>query len=247
MKIYLDLFFVFNVIMDTIIIMGVSYLLKRKTSFGKIILSSLLGGISSLLLFININKIIIEIFSIIIMSIISFGYKNIKYTIHNILYMYLVSIILGGLIYLFNIKVDNSFFFYLIVIVISGEVTLLYVKEMHEIKNIYHNYYPIDIYFLDNKLSLMGFIDTGNNLYDPYKHRPIIIIPSKYLKDDKYLLVPYHTAAGDSLLKCIVPKYIIFNNRKITKVLIGYSDNIKCIEGAEVLLHKDLLKGDKNV
>ena len=60
MRIYIDLFFLFNVIMDFIIILGVSILLKRKTSYIRILLSSIVGSISSLLLFTSINKIIIE-------------------------------------------------------------------------------------------------------------------------------------------------------------------------------------------
>ena len=120
MKMYIDLFFIFNVIIDYIIIMSTSILLKRRTSYIRMILSSLIGGISSLVLFTSLNKIVIEIVSIVIMVLISFGYKGIRYLINNILYMYILSTLLGGIIYLFNIKVSNSMFLtYLIIIVIS--------------------------------------------------------------------------------------------------------------------------------
>ena len=129
MKMYIDLFFIFNVIMDYIIIMSTSILLKRRTSYIRMILSSLIGGISSLVLFTSLNKIVIEIVSIVIMVLISFGYKGIRYLINNILYMYILSTLLGGIIYLFNIKVSNSMFLtYLIIIVISIEIMLLYIK-----------------------------------------------------------------------------------------------------------------------
>ena len=104
MKIYLDLFFIFNIIIDAIIIMGVSSILKRRTNNIRIIISSLIGGISSLLMLININRILIEIISVIIMCLASFGYKDIVYLIKNILYFYIISLILGGLLYMFNIK-----------------------------------------------------------------------------------------------------------------------------------------------
>ena len=130
MEMYIDLFFIFNVIMDYIIIMSTSILLKRRTSYIRMILSSLIGGISSLVLFTSLNKIVIEIVSIVIMVLISFGYKGIRYLINNILYMYILSTLLGGIIYLFNIKVSNSMFLtYLIIIVISIEIMLLYIKE----------------------------------------------------------------------------------------------------------------------
>ena len=246
MKMYIDLFFIFNVIMDYIIIMSTSILLKRKTSYIRMILSSLLGGISSLVLFTSFNKIVIEIVSIVIMVLISFGYKDIRYLIKNILYMYILSTLLGGIIYLFNIKVSNSMFLtYLIIIVISIEIMILYMKENKKMRSIYNNYYKVDIYFKDReKLSLIGFVDTGNNLYDPYKKRPVIIVSDKYIKEDKYILVPYHTISGNGLLKCIKPDIIFIDGIGYKgNVLIGFSDSFNFGDGVDVILHKDIMKG----
>ena len=246
MEMYIDLFFIFNVIMDYIIIMSTSILLKRRTSYIRMILSSLIGGISSLVLFTSLNKIVIEIVSIVIMVLISFGYKGIRYLINNILYMYVLSTLLGGIIYLFNIKVSNSMFLtYLIIIVISIEIMILYIKENKKMRSIYNNYYKVDIYFKDReKLSLIGFVDTGNNLYDPYKKRPVIIVPNKYIKEDKYILVPYHTINGNGLLKCIKPDIIFIDGIGYKgNVLIGFSDSFNFGDGVDVILHKDIMKG----
>lgn len=246
MKMYIDLFFIFNVIMDYIIIMSTNILLKRRTSYIRMILSSLIGGISSLVLFTSLNKMVIEIVSIVIMVLISFGYKGIRYLINNILYMYILSTLLGGIIYLFNIKVSNSMFLtYLIIIVISIEIMLLYIKENKKMRSIYNNYYKVDIYFKDReKLSLIGFVDTGNNLYDPYKKRPVIIVHNKYIKEDKYILVPYHTINGNGLLKCIKPDIIFIDGIGYKgNVLIGFSDSFNFGDGVDVILHKDIMKG----
>lgn len=246
MEMYIDLFFIFNVIMDYIIIMSTNILLKRRTSYIRMILSSLIGGISSLVLFTSLNKIVIEIVSIVIMVLISFGYKGIRYLINNILYMYILSTLLGGIIYLFNIKVSNSMFLtYLIIIVISIEIMLLYIKENKKMRSIYNNYYKVDIYFKDReKLSLIGFVDTGNNLYDPYKKRPVIIVHNKYIKEDKYILVPYHTINGNGLLKCIKPDIIFIDGIGYKgNVLIGFSDSFNFGDGVDVILHKDIMKG----
>lgn len=246
MKMYIDLFFIFNVIMDYIIIMSTNILLKRRTNHIRMILSSLIGGISSLVLFTSLNKIVIEIVSIVIMVLISFGYKGIRYLINNILYMYILSTLLGGIIYLFNIKVSNSMFLtYLIIIVISIEIMILYIKENKKMRSIYNNYYKVDIYFKDReKLSLIGFVDTGNNLYDPYKKRPVIIVHNKYIKEDKYILVPYHTINGNGLLKCIKPDIIFIDGIGYKgNVLIGFSDSFNFGAGVDVILHKDIMKG----
>lgn len=246
MKIYIDLFFLFNIIMDAIIITSTSILLKRKTNIFRILISSLVGGISSVLMFTSLNKIFIEITSVIIMMLITFKYENLRYTLKNIFYMYILSVLLGGLIYLFNIRVTtNVFITYLIIIIISVEVMILYVKEMKKMKNIYNNYYKVDISFKDGKkVSLIGFVDTGNNLYDPYKKRPIILLSNKYKKEDNFILVPYYTAGGEGLLKCIKPDIIFIEGIGYKgNVLIGFSDSPKLIDGVDVILHKDLMKG----
>lgn len=249
MKIYIDLFFLFNTIMDFIIIMSVSIILKRKTTYFRLILSSLLGGITSLMLFTSINKILLEVISILIITLISFGYKNIKYLIKNIIYTYMLSILLGGMIYLFNSRITiNTYLNYLLIIIISIEVLALYIKENKKIKNIYNNYYKVDIYFKDEeKLSLVGFLDTGNNLYDPYKKRPIILVSNKYKKEKDFILVPYHTINNEGLLKCIKPINVSINGNNYKNVLVAFSDSPNLIDGVDVILHRDLLKGWKYV
>ena len=246
MKIYIDLFFLFNIIMDAIVITSVSILLKRRTTTPRIVASSLIGGIMSLLLFTSLNKIIIEVTSVLIIVLIAFRYVDIRYTLKNIFYMYILSILLGGLLYLFNIRVTtNVFLTYLIMIVISIEVMILYIKEMKKMKNNYNNYYKVDIFYKDGeKISLIGFVDTGNNLYDPYKKRPIILVSNKYKKEDNFILVPYFTAGGEGLLKCIKPDKIFIEGVGYqSNLLIGFSDSPKLIDGVDVILHKDLMKG----
>ena len=125
------------------------------------------------------------------------------------------------------------------------EVMILYIKEMKKIKNTYNNYYKVDIYFKDKeRLSLIGFVDTGNNLYDPYKKRPIILVSSRYRREDNYILVPYYTTSGEGLLKCIKPDIIFIEGVGYKgNVLVGFSDSPRLIDGTDVILHKDLMKG----
>ena len=245
MKIYIDFFFLFNIIMDYIIITSVSILLKRKTSIWRIIISSLVGGISSLLMFTNINSILIELVSVILIVVISFKYVDIRYTIKNVFYIYILSTLLGGIIYLFNIKVTSRpIITYLIIVVISIEVMILYIKENKSIRNNYNNYYDVDICFKDGyKLSLVGFMDTGNNLYDPYKKRPIILMSNKYMREDNWILVPYYTAGGDGLLKWVRVDSVKVNGYYCKNVLVGFSDSPRLIDGVDVILHKDIVKG----
>ena len=198
------------------------------------------------MLFTSINRLLLELITIILMITIAFKYKNIRYFLTNILYTYILSILLGGLIYLFNSKVTlNIYLNYLVIIILSIEVMILYIKESKKIKNTYNNYYKVDIYFKDKeKISLIGFLDTGNNLYDPYKKRPIILVDKKYQKEDKFILVPYHTINGEGLLKCIKPEKVYIEKIGYkTNLLVAFSSSPSTINGVEVLLHKELMKG----
>ncbi len=246
MKIYIDLFFLLNIIIDYTVILSVSILLKRKTTVLRIILSSLIGGLSSFVLFTSINRVIIELLSIILISLISFGFKNILYLIKNIIYIYLTSTLIGGTMYLFNLRVSNNYLLsYLIMIIISIEVMFLYIKEMKKVRDIYNNSYQVDIYFKDNEsLSLTGFVDTGNNLYDPYKKRPIILVSNKYKRDGNFLLVPYSTINNHGMLKCLKISSLYIDKKKYRKeVLVSFSDSPILIDGVDVILHKDIMKG----
>lgn len=198
------------------------------------------------MLFTSINRLLLELITIILMITIAFKYKNIRYFLTNILYTYILSILLGGLIYLFNSKVTlNIYLNYLVIIILSIEVMTIYIKENKKIKNTYNNYYKVDIYFKDKeKISLIGFLDTGNNLYDPYKKRPIILVDKKYQKEDKFILVPYHTINGEGLLKCIKPEKVYIEKIGYkNNLLVAFSSSPSTINGVEVLLHKDLMKG----
>ena len=64
---------------------------------------------------------------------------------------------------------------------------------------------------------LNGYMDSGNNLIEPYSNRKVIIINKKI--DENFYLVPYKTINSYSLLKC-------FNPRKVYIEGIGERNDI---------------------
>ena len=99
MKIYVDVILFINFSFDLLILLSTSIVLKRKSKFYRLMLGAFIGSLSILFLFINITNLELFIFKIIIsiiMILVSFGYKNIKYFGKNILFLYTISIILGG-------------------------------------------------------------------------------------------------------------------------------------------------------
>ena len=259
MKVYLDIIFLTNIIFDFIILLTVSLILKRNKKLYRIILGSIIGSLTLLILFIRMNNITLFIYKFLVsvlMIITTFGYKNIKYTFKNIYYMYLVSIILGGFLTFINnslsnynegiLFINNNVKLNIILSVILSIILLIsYIKQIKKLKTNYNKYYKIDIYFTNKEdIKLNAFLDTGNKLIDPYNGWPIILVNEDKIKiKDKYIYVPYNTVSGSGLLKCIKVDNIYIENigyRK--KFLIGLTNNIN-IDGVDCILNEMLLEG----
>ena len=102
----MDLILFLNFVIDLIILIVFGILLKWKKNLPRIILGAFIGSLSVLFLLIKLSNLELFIYKILlgsIMTYISFGYQNIKYVIKNFLYLYMVSIILGGFLYYLNI------------------------------------------------------------------------------------------------------------------------------------------------
>ena len=227
MKIYLDVVLFINFFFDFLLLFGVDRLLKRNTKLFRIILGSIIGGISILFLFIPCSSFILFIGKIIIsilMIIITFSYHNIKYFIRNFITLYVISIFLGGVLYFINdsfsykntgiIFFNNGFSINIIlIIIISPFIIYFYIREYKNNK-MYKSVHDVDIYLDDEVYNFSGFLDTGNNLYDPYKKRPIIIINKEVLKNyhPRCILTPCTTINKKSLIKCFRVKKIVKKN-----------------------------------
>lgn len=260
MKLYVDLIILLNFFLDFLLLLSVSLILKRNAKLIRLLIGALVGGLSIVALFISFNSFTLFVFKVfisILMILISFGFKDIKYTFNNFIYLYLVSIILGGFLYYINdefsykntglIFFHNGFSINWILIIFSTPIILiLYVKQSRKLKEEYSKKYEVDITFLNGKTSrLTGFLDTGNNLTDPYKKRPIIIINKEILKgyNPRCILVPCITVNKESMLNCFRIKKLVINGKIIEdEVLVGISDNNFNIDGVDLLLHKKIIK-----
>lgn len=253
MKVYLDLVMFLNFFLDFLLLVSVSILLKRNVKIIRLIIASFIGGLSILLLFVKLNSLELFLFKAlisIIMILIGFGYKNIKYTLMNILYLYIVSVFLGGGLYLVNnsfslknngiVFVNNGFSINIIVIIIISPIIIyIYNIQAKKIKNKYNNYYDVSIYYNNQKLDVVGFMDTGNTL--KYKKNNVLLLDKRknIFKTKKYILIPYNTIDKISVMKAFKPSKVIINNKEINNCLIGLIDNIN-LDGINIILNNGI-------
>lgn len=261
MKIYLDIVFILNFLLDFILLMGVAYILRRNVSIRRIVLGSIFGSMSLIVLFFGISDqllFVIKIIISIIMVLITFNYRDIRYTFKNIIYLYILSIMLGGSLYLLNIQFSYKhigFIFYnrgplvsySFILITGSFIYYLYIKQLKKLKLDYSNYQEVIIIFNDNIINCTGYVDSGNNLRDPTTSYLVILIDKNKIKFDvnntKVLLVPFNTASGSGVLKCIKPTKIFINNKLVKdNYLVGILEHDIGIDGVDVLLNNNIME-----
>ena len=250
MKVYLDLIYLVNFIFDFILLFLVSYFLKRNIKIYRIFFGSLIGSFSVIFLFLplsNISLLFLKIFTSIVMIITTFGYKDKYYFKNNFLYLYIISIILGGILYFLittlklntNGLTNNLSLNFIILLIISPILTYLYLKKEKNYKNTYSLIHKIEFDINNKTFVYNAYLDTGNKLCDPYKKRPILLVYDKKLEFsyEESILVPYKTLEHDGILKCKKINNFKIDDKEIkTSILVGISSNKFNIEGIECIL-----------
>lgn len=136
---------------------------------------------------------------------------------------------------------------YVFILLFSPIILYLYSKQLKELKNKFSNYYLVDIYLNNDVISVRAYLDTGNNLCDPYLKRPVIILNKRKIIYDinefKMVLVPYKTISGNDILECIIASKVeIKGIGSKNNVLIGLSDNNINIDDVDLILNTKLLE-----
>lgn len=257
MKIYLDLIMILNFFIDFLLLLTVSLILKRNVSINRLMLGAFFGGLSILFLFFDINSLLLFIFKLIIsiiMILITFKYQNIKYTITNLFYLYMTSIVLGGFLYLLNIEfsykkigiifINNGLSINFLFLLISVPVFLyIYIKQTRNLKYNYSNYYNIEIMIKNKKYKYTAYMDSGNVLVDNLTKKSVILIDKRKILFNikEFRLIPYMGVNGLNLIKVIKMDKLFFNSKEYSNVLLGIIDNIS-LDGVDVILNRKLME-----
>ncbi len=258
MKVYLDYIFLINFLFDFILLLGVSLILKRHVSKFRILLGSLFGAFSFFILFLSISSflffLIKMIFSV-IMIVITFSYKNLKYTFNNFFFLIILSILMGGFLYLIDIEVGYShigmLFFtngkrlnIFLLLLFSLILTIIYYLYMNKFKIFNSTNYKCNLTIRGKTIFLNGYLDTGNHLL--YFNKPVIIINKDLVDFPCNLFIPFNSVNGTGVLngsyveKLEVETLGVFNN-----IVVAVSNDKFQLEGADIILNNKL-REDKN-
>lgn len=202
MTIYLDLIWLLNLCIDYLLIALTYLLLKRPFQHVRMILAAVFASLIVFFLFTPISFIVYEplfkfAYSIVIV-LIGFGYKRLRYFLQVLLMFYFVAFMTGGGLFalhffwqtdsylldgLLNVnKGYGSGFSWLFVCI---GFPLVWYFSKHRFKEIEFRHIQanqlidIEIKIGDKCLYSKGLLDTGNQLVEPLSKRPVVIVEAR--------------------------------------------------------------------
>lgn len=194
MTIYIDVVFFENLIMNSIILIATGIILKQKIKWIRILLSSSLGAIYSIMTYISTLQIysnfLLKIILSIIIIYIAYNPQTVKQLWKSILIFYLTSFVFGGaafaLIYIIrpqDILMRNGLFlgtYPLKTVILAAIVAFVILITAFTIVKSKLNkkdmFCEVEVLLDDKAIKTKAMIDTGNLLKEPISNTPVIIL-----------------------------------------------------------------------
>ena len=199
MTVYIDIILLENLCMNYIILFATAYIMKIKISHIRIIASSSIGAVYSIMLYMQILPIYSSIFMKIILSVamvyISYAPKTVKIAIKQLIIFYLISFAFGGCAFalLYFVKPQDIFIkngvyigtYPLKIALLGGIVgfiiTYIAFKIIKNKATKEEMIYKLKIKINDKTVEVNALLDTGNKLKDPITLVPVIVIEKQKL------------------------------------------------------------------
>lgn len=225
--VYADVLMIVNIYLTYFFIKILSLIFHIKAKARRIAFGSVIGGISSLLILLPINDLIITLLKLIavIIIILVCGFAKDKYDMLKFSLTYiLVNIVFTGLcfavwkltrgkmIYVKNFTVYFDVSLILLIIVTILVYFIMTIADYFLInRRNQTGVYKISFNLFNKDYSFEGIVDTGNNLYDYFSGRSVIICKSNELVglynellnqnvNTGFRLIPFSTISGGNLI-----------------------------------------------
>lgn len=194
MTVYLDIIFLENLCINCIILLATALINKNSISIIKILISSLIGSVYAIIIYLSISTIFSNIILKILLSVcmvhIAYNPKNVKSLLKQLVLFYVISFTFGGVAFslLYFVKpqeilIKNGVLIgtYPIKIALSGVIVGFilitvafknYKKRLSK-KDMFCN---ITIEFEKKYKTIKAMLDTGNLLREPLSGNPVVVV-----------------------------------------------------------------------
>ena len=221
MTIYIDVVFLENLVMNSIILIASGIILRKKLKWIRILLASSLGAIYTIIGYISVLEIYSNLVLKVILSIliiyIAFNPQTVKQLWKDVLIFYLTSFVFGGvafaLIYVVkpqDILMKNGLFlgtYPLKTVLLAAIVAFIIiiaafaiVKTKFSKKDMFCD---VEVELNNKKIKTRAMIDTGNLLKEPITNTPVIVLEHTLLYEcvPKEILDNLESILGGELVK----------------------------------------------
>ncbi len=205
--VYIDLFFLLSFWMNSLLVFAVRMLTKTYRTF-RCIGSALLGAAGSsvaLLVYFQTQRkelwLLFEAVVLLSMNLLAFGAKNLLW--HMFLFVLAGMIVSGLNMQLLFLCNDADAVTIGMISVAAGVLCLILEKKGRVRWKEEHMKAKTVLTFADRKMCATALMDTGNRLYDPFYHKPVILVDEHLLRDimsqcreqcpEKLQFIPFHS------------------------------------------------------
>lgn len=234
MTIYIDVVFLENLVMNSIILVASGIILKKKMKWIRIILASSLGAIYTIIGYISVLEIYSNLILKVILSIliiyIAFNPQTVKQLWKDLLIFYLTSFVFGGvafaLIYVVkpqDILMKNGLFlgtYPLKTVLLAAIVAFIIIVAAFAIVKTKFSkkdmFCDVEVELNNKMIKTRAMIDTGNLLKEPITNTPVIVVEHTLLYEcvPKEILDNLESILGGELVK--IPEEV--RNEYISKL-----------------------------
>lgn len=189
MKIYLDIFFLVNAMMNLSVLTVQSLLQRKYVSIGRRILASLAGACLALcLLLTRVHRhplLFAALYlagSLLVVGI-AFGKNRVSSLVKNLVFFYLSAIILAGFLYQLQVLTGGAGRF---LYIFAGTVVMLclicrFLPRAERWKRRRRSYFSVRITYQGRTVRGDGLLDSGNHLTEPFSGEPVAVAQKSFL------------------------------------------------------------------
>ena len=243
MCVYVDILIILNTLVNYFILLAGDKVLRLHSKRWRILLGGAVGGLSSLLLFLEnlgIVMTLLKILTAIFMTVVTFGIKPIRRLLKSVFLLFVITFLFGGLLFAIYIFFDKDILIYsngivyfdidltfLIICTVISYAVITVISKITDKKAPKSKEYYVTVENAGKIISCTALMDTGNNLREPFSDYPVIMLDkelfNKLFTEDKIRLIPVSTVNGESVIKAFRPQKLIINDFSTDKVYIGES------------------------
>lgn len=206
-ELYLDVLFFTNFIMDYVLLVLVKKMLKCSATQVRLILGAISGaGFTCIVLLLPIPYPFLKLalFHLVVntaMLRIGLKIRGIRCFLKAYILLYISSLLLGGVLYVWNPKMRVGGLFFAIVILGYGMVSKIwdFIGSVHRMRQYTCE---VELYLGEKVCRVRGIIDTGNGLTAPLTNEPVHVLDIAVAKEflgnvnlSQIRYIPYRTIA----------------------------------------------------